>query len=276
MPAGDAGPDRSRLLGREEVKRDRVPRRGRGPHDETVVRAPPAGRALRDDGEGLEPRFEKPHRTIVPGMGRHSCAWDGRMLAPPPDGFGPRLSSPAPAPKFLYKAIMEGSRTRCIVRLAHMRRFLLLVLGGALALAAAPATQGSSETALRTAGTVGVSLRDGIGSAAISRRGSLLARVGRGRIWITDLPGGTKPSVSCDRAGTRVNSNTVLYRGYGVSCRVFGGPWRVRMRGRNIDADGVVRGYLTLNREGAKGWYSIDNSPYRLWPLERTRFSLLD
>lgn len=157
-----------------------------------------------------------------------------------------------------------------------MRRFLLLVLGGALALAAAPAGQGASETALRTPGAVGVSLRDGIGSAAVSNRGSLLARVGRGRIWVTDLPGGTRPSVSCDRGGSRVNSSTVVYRGYGVSCRVFGGPWRVRMRGRNIDADGVVRGYLTLNREGAKGWYSIDNSAYRLWPLERTTFTLLD
>jgi hypothetical protein len=157
-----------------------------------------------------------------------------------------------------------------------MRRFLLLVLGGALALAAALATQGAAETVLRTPGAVGVSLRDGIGSAAISHRGSLLVRVKRGRIWVTDLPGGTKPSVSCDRRGTRVSANTVVYRGYGVSCRVFGGPWRVRVRGRNIDADGVVLGYLTLNREGTKGWYSIDNSPYRLWPLARTRFTLGD
>jgi hypothetical protein len=157
-----------------------------------------------------------------------------------------------------------------------MRRFLLLVLGGALALAAAPATQGAAENVLRTPGAVGVSLRDGIGSAAISRRGSLLVRVRHGRIWITDLPGGTKPSVSCDRRGTRVSADTVLYRGYGVSCRVFGGPWRVRMRGRNIDADGVVRGYLTLDREGSKGWYSIDGSPYKLWPLTRTRFRLGD
>ena len=157
-----------------------------------------------------------------------------------------------------------------------MRRFILLVLGGALALAAVPATQGAAETALRTPGAVGVSLRDGIGSAAISRRGSLLVRVGRGRIWVTDLPGGTKPNVSCDRSGTRVSSSTVRYRGYGVSCRVFGGPWRVRMRGRNIDADGVVLGYLTLDREGAKGWYSIEDSAYRLWPLTRTRFRLGD
>jgi hypothetical protein len=73
-----------------------------------------------------------------------------------------------------------------------------------------------------------------------------------------------------------VSSKTMLYRGYGVSCRVFGGPWRVRMRGRNIDADGVVLGYLTLDREGAEGWYSIDNSAYRLWPLARTRFRLGD
>jgi hypothetical protein len=157
-----------------------------------------------------------------------------------------------------------------------MRRLLLLVLGGALALAATPATQGAAEDALRTPGAAGLSLRDGIGFASISRRGSLLVRVGRGRIWVKDLPGGTKPSVSCDRSGTRVSADTVLYRGYRVSCRVFGGPWRVRIRGRNIDADGVVLGYLTLDREGGKGLYSIDGSSYRLWPLARTRFRLAE
>jgi hypothetical protein len=155
-----------------------------------------------------------------------------------------------------------------------MRRFLLLFCGGALALAAAAPTQASGPTAERTPGAVGVSLRDGVGYAALSRRGSLLVRLGRGRIWVSDLPGGSAPSVSCDRGGRRVSSSTVLYRGRGVSCRVFGGPWRVRMRGRNIDADGVVLGYLTLDREGARGRYSIGGSAYRLWPVSRTKFRL--
>ena len=157
-----------------------------------------------------------------------------------------------------------------------MRRFLLLVLGGALALGAVPAAQPSATAVLRTPGAVGVSLRDGVGFASISRRGSLLVRVGYGRIWITDLPGGSKPSVSCDRRARRVNERTVVYKGSGVSCRVFGGPWRARMRGRNIDADGVVLGYLTLDREGSNGWYSIDGSGYRRWPLARTTFRLAD
>lgn len=154
-----------------------------------------------------------------------------------------------------------------------MRR-LILLCGGALALAVAAATEASGPTAHRTPGAVGVSLRDGIGFAAISRRGSLLVRLGRGRIWVTDLPGGSAPSVSCNRAGRRMSSSTVRYRGRGVSCRVFGGPWRVRMRGRNIDADGVVLGYLTLDREGLRGRYSIDGDGYRLWPASRTRFRL--
>lgn len=155
-----------------------------------------------------------------------------------------------------------------------MRRLILLFCGGALALAVAAATDASGPTAQRTPGAVGVSLRDGVGFASISRRGSLLVRLGRGRIWVTDLPGGSAPSVSCDRGGRRVSSSTVRYRGWGVSCRVFGGPWRVRMRGRNIDADGVVLGYLTLDREGDRGRYSIEGSSYRLWPASRTRFRL--
>jgi hypothetical protein len=156
-----------------------------------------------------------------------------------------------------------------------MRHLLALVLVGMLALAATPATQ-ASTSAFRTPGAVGVSLRDGVGYASIRHRGSLLIRVGYGRIWVTDLPGGTKPNVSCDRVGRRVNDSTRVYGGSGVSCRVFGGPWRARMRGRNIDADGVVLGYLTLDREGARGWYSIDGSPYRLWPAARTTYRLAE
>jgi hypothetical protein len=155
-----------------------------------------------------------------------------------------------------------------------MRRFFLLVLGGALAFAVAPATHASETTALRTPGAVGVSLRDGVGYASIARRGSLLMRVGRGRVAITDLPGGEAPRVTCDRGGRRVSRATVVYRGRRVSCRVFGGPWRVRLRGRNIDADGVVLGSLTLDREGSRGWFSIDGSRYRLWPASRTSYKL--
>jgi hypothetical protein len=155
-----------------------------------------------------------------------------------------------------------------------MRRFFLLVLGGALAFAAAPATHASETTAQRTAGAVGVSLRDGVGYASIARQGSLLMRVGRGRIVITDLPGGEAPRASCDRRGRRVSRTTVAYRGRRVSCRVFGGPWRVRLRGRNIDADGVVLGSLVLDREGSRGRFSIDGSPYRLWPASRTSYKL--
>jgi hypothetical protein len=155
-----------------------------------------------------------------------------------------------------------------------MRRIFLLVCAGALALAAASATHAPGSTALRTADAVGVSLRDGIGYAAVSRRGSLLVRLGRGRISVSDLPGGSPPSVRCDRRGARASSTTVVFRGRDVSCRIFGGPWRVRIWGRNIDADGVVAGYLTLDREGARGLYSIDSSRYRLWPSARTRFKV--
>lgn len=156
-----------------------------------------------------------------------------------------------------------------------MRRLLLLVLAGVLALSATPATHTATNTAANTPNAVSLALVDGRGFAAVKRRGSLLMRVGYGRIWITDLPGGTTPNVSCDRSGRRVSSSTVVYRGRGVSCRVFGGPWRARMRGRNIDASGVMRGYLTLDREGSKGLFSIDGGPYRPWPAERKTYRLL-
>jgi hypothetical protein len=155
-----------------------------------------------------------------------------------------------------------------------MRRLLLLVLSGVFALVAIPAAHSATAAAFRTAGAESLSLLDGRGEATVSRRGSLLMRVGQGRIRVTDLPGGKPPNVSCDRAGTRVSSSTVVYRGAGVSCRVFGGPWRVGMRGRNIDASGVVRGYLTL--AGTRGRYSIGGAAYRRWPTTTTRFKLGD
>jgi hypothetical protein len=125
---------------------------------------------------------------------------------------------------------------------------------------------------LRTAGAEEVELLNGVGYASIARRGTLLTRVGHGRIVVRDLPGGTPPTVRCDRRGTRVSATTVVYRGYGVSCRVSGGPWRTSLRGRNIDASAIVRGSLAL--DGGSGWFRIGDRPWRRWPLTLRQYTL--
>ena len=70
MPAGDSGPDLPGFLGGEKAKRYGVPRRSGGAEDLAVERAGTRS-ALGDDGEGLEPCFEDPHRAVVPGVCSH-------------------------------------------------------------------------------------------------------------------------------------------------------------------------------------------------------------
>jgi hypothetical protein len=153
-----------------------------------------------------------------------------------------------------------------------LRHLFLLLVSLFLALCAAAAARGSELGLMRTVGAEKVELLNGVGYASIARRGTLLARVGLGRIVVADLPGGAAPTVRCDRRGIRVSATTRSYRGAGVSCRISGGPWRTSLRGRNIDVSGVVRGNLAL--DGGSGWFRIDEGAWRRWPQVLRRYML--
>lgn len=157
-----------------------------------------------------------------------------------------------------------------------MRRTTFVALLAAASLAAGSAAD-AAVTTFRTPGAQSFALNNGNGRAVVTKRGALLIRVVRGRIRVVDLPGGTRPSRSCNRRGVRVSGVAVEFRGRDVRCRVFGsGPWQVIMRGRGINAAGKVRGSLTLDGvdAGARGVYKIGDGAFRRWPRLATTFVL--
>jgi hypothetical protein len=151
----------------------------------------------------------------------------------------------------------------------HLRRFLVILLVGLLAMPAA----GAQGTVARTPGAVELSRKDGHGFAKISRRGTLLGRVRRGRVVAT-----RNVFVGHWSSKRRVSDDRVAYRGTRMTLRVYSsdGRWRVRLRGRGINVSGVVNGWLTLDgvNSGSTGLYSIEGRRYRPWPLSQRTFSL--
>lgn len=154
----------------------------------------------------------------------------------------------------------------------QVRRFVLIVLGGGVL--ALPAW-GAQGTALGTADSVQLSLKDGHGFATVASHGTLLGRVRRGRIVAT-----RNVFVGHWASKRRVSDNLVAYRGRRMTLRVFSsdGAWRVRLWGRGINVSGVVRGSLTLDgvESGATGRYSIDGGEPDPWPRTRETFALRD
>jgi hypothetical protein len=162
-----------------------------------------------------------------------------------------------------------------MIRCARMGRLLVSALVATLALAAA-STPSSASAAAVAAGKP-VSLTNGLGKAQISRRGSLLAVVGWGRIRIVDLPTGRPPVRSCNKPLRKLNATTWTVRGRDVRCRVWGvGPWRVTLLGRRIHASGVLRGFLKLDGRdtGRTGTYRIGDAPRKPWPRTLATFRL--
>lgn len=149
-----------------------------------------------------------------------------------------------------------------------MRRIKVLALLAAVAVA----TGGSADAAVvhaRTPGAQWVNLSNGHGRAVVTRSGSLLIRAAAGRIRVIDLPGGPRPSRTCNRRGVRVSGVATEYRGRDVRCHVYGpGPWQVVVRGARINGSGRVRGSLTLDAvdSGPPGRFSIGQREARRWP----------
>jgi hypothetical protein len=141
--------------------------------------------------------------------------------------------------------------------------FLFLALAVVTALSAAvPA----SAAVARTPGSQSFSLRDGSGIASVWQRGALLGHLRSGRLIVVDLASPGSPTVIVRGHETKkvLNDATTEYRGRDMSFRIFGGTWRVRIRGRGIDVSGVVRGWLRLS--GISGTYAIGDGDYEPWP----------
>jgi hypothetical protein len=150
-------------------------------------------------------------------------------------------------------------------------RYFVAVFALALTSFLAPAAGAQGvERSLTAGGTL--SLRDGVGSADVIGRGGVLGQVFRGRVFIRDLPdrGGTDINVWGAEWRRVIDSRTTVYGGTRLRFRALGGAWRVRMKGRGIDASAAGRGAVTLR--GAQGTFSIDGGSYRDWPEDASTF----
>lgn len=153
-----------------------------------------------------------------------------------------------------------------------MRRLLVIFTLG-LTLAAAPAAEASLPRTL-SADKDFVSLSKGRGVARFSGQGALVGGFARGRIRVTDLPGGGQTEIRVFGAErvTVVNSVTRVYSGRYITFRINTGRWKAGITARGINASAVLRGVMWLG--GPAGTYAIEDGEKRLWPLELTRFTL--
>lgn len=144
----------------------------------------------------------------------------------------------------------------------------LLVLGLAVGLFFVPAAGGAIE---RTAGSVYLQLLDGAGFAKVRYRGNFFGHVGRGRIVAT-----LKVGLSGCEAERRLSRRLKLCRGRELAFRTpSDARWRLRLRGRRINASGFVRGCMMLNGvdRGDPGDFRIGDV-VRRWPRSATRYRL--
>jgi hypothetical protein len=111
-----------------------------------------------------------------------------------------------------------------------------------------------------------IELVDGTGSATFTMRGALIGSLDKGRITITDLPGGASTDILVQNAATvrQEDARTTVYTGENLRFRVFRGRWRIEIVGDGIDASAVGTGWLKL--QGVSGRYSFAGGPYRAWP----------
>jgi hypothetical protein len=163
-----------------------------------------------------------------------------------------------------------------------MRQLLVLIAVAGLATGAAEAAFGVVPVKLRTPGAELLDLQNGRGRAVVTRRGSLLVQIVRGKLRVVDVAGGSPPNVSdaCRRRARRVSATTIELRGRRIGCRIWsgknGGPWQVVMKGRGISASGIVRGSLTLDARdrGPLGLYRIGARDWQRWPRNARTIAL--
>ena len=156
--------------------------------------------------------------------------------------------------------------------MAMMRpSFMIFAMG--LTLAFAPAADAGLARALSADKDL-VNLDGGRGVAKFSGYGVLWGGFARGKIRVTDLPGGAQSVVRVYGAErvTYVNAITRVYSGRYLRFSIHTGRWKAGVTARGINASAVLKGVMWLG--GATGTYTIEDSAQRPWPLELTQFTL--
>jgi hypothetical protein len=129
-----------------------------------------------------------------------------------------------------------------------------------------------------------LNVRDGHGSMAVKFRGSVIGRLGRGTLTVTDAPNQGATIVVRGAERTRaIGPRTTAYSGKNIRFRVaHTRPVVVQVNGKAINFSAVGRGDGWMDGRGDPaagiffdGAFSLNGAPYQSLPDLRTRFELV-
>jgi hypothetical protein len=163
------------------------------------------------------------------------------------------------------------------VRLTKALILVALSVGSLAAAAGAAAVRPPMED-----GTL--SVREGRATIQMRMKGSLIGRLARGRLTITDSPVDTTTVVvrGWESRQRDVTGKTTIFTGTGIRFRVADTKrFTVRVAGKGLNFSAVGRGDGWIDGYGDPedgiffdGSYSLNGTDYPTLPNERTRFDL--
>jgi hypothetical protein len=161
------------------------------------------------------------------------------------------------------------------VRLAKALILLALSIGLLAAAATASAVRPPVED-----GTL--SVRDGRATVTLRMKGSVIGRLARGRLTVTDSPDGATIIVRGEEDEIPISGRTTAYTGKNIFFRIADDRrFVVKVAGKGLNFSAVGRGDGWLDGWGDPesgiffdGSYSLNGTDYPTLPNERTRFEL--
>ncbi|HZB35307.1 MAG TPA: hypothetical protein VE440_04460 [Gaiellaceae bacterium] len=155
----------------------------------------------------------------------------------------------------------------------------LILLALSIGLLAAAATASAVRPPVED-GTL--SVRDGRATVTLRMKGSVIGRLARGRLTVTDSPDGATIIVRGAEDEVPVSGRTTLYSGKNIRFRIADDRrFAVKVAGKGLNFSAVGRGDGWLDGWGDPeggvffdGSYSLNGTDYPTLPNERTRFEL--
>jgi hypothetical protein len=158
-----------------------------------------------------------------------------------------------------------------------MRRLVVVtVLAGALAVPAA----GFAFNLMRGVDDGTLSVKNGTGKIGLTFNGSVVGRIGHGRITLTDPNPSDGDGILTWGRCDFLNEATTTCSGSNIRFRAIGGKYQIAIRGAGIYLSAVGHGTVTLDGRGDSpdvnydGVYSFNDLAYKSLPDNEKTFSL--
>jgi hypothetical protein len=106
-----------------------------------------------------------------------------------------------------------------------------------------------------------LSISEGRGKVTLRGRGTVIGRIDRGTITVTDLtPLDTSEPLTFNCDDETFRGSATVCKGDHLRFRMIGGGWRIAITGAGIDLSAAVsRGWVTLDGDAKRpGVYSVD------------------